>query len=100
MRGGPGTLMPGQSAEAPPPSHTPCLLHPFHLAVPELCQLKKRKSTKKKEKTKQQKKKKYSLKAEKYVLHGRLSENLSQGGSLSDSCEGLLRRGKVRGARI
>lgn len=76
----------GRGAEAPPSSHTPCLLHPFHLAVPELCQLKK--------------KEKYSLKAEKYVLLGRLSENLCQRGSLSDSCEGLLRRGKVWGARI
>lgn len=72
-------------ARSSTPFPTPCLLHPFHLAVPELCQLKKRE--------------KYSLKAEKYVLLGRLSGELGQGGSLSDSCEGLLRRGKGVGCQ-
>ena len=38
-------------------------------------------------------------KVENYVLFGRLTENLSLGGSLSDSSEALLQRGKGR-ARI
>ena len=44
-------------------------------------------------------KKMHNLKAENYALFGELVEDLSLGGSLSDSSEGLLRRGKGR-ARI
>ena len=36
------------------------------------------------------KKKKHSLKAENFVLFGRLAEEVSLGSSLSDSSEGLL----------
>ena len=38
----------------------------------------------------EKKKKKHSLKAENFVLFGRLAEEVSLGSSLSDSSEGLL----------
>ena len=41
----------------------------------------------------------HNLKVENYVLFGRLAKDLSLGGSLSDSSEGLLLRGKG-GARM
>ena len=41
-----------------------------------------------------EKKKTHNLKVENYVLFGRLSEDLSPGGSLSDSSKGLFPRGK------
>ena len=45
------------------------------------------------------KRKKHNLKVENYVLFSRVAEDLSPEGSLSDSSEGLLHRGKG-GARL